>query len=39
MTDLMAFSGKSLVRTAIDAIKDHIRSQHLRVGDTLPGES
>jgi GntR family transcriptional repressor for pyruvate dehydrogenase complex len=39
MTDLTPFSGKSLVRTAIDAIKDHIRTQQLRVGDTLPGES
>ena len=39
MTDLTAFSGKSLVRTAIDAIKNHIRTQQLRVGDTLPGES
>ena len=39
MTELMPFSGKSLVRTAIDAIKDHIRTQELRVGDTLPGES
>ena len=39
MTDLTAFSGKSLVRTAIDAIKDHIRTRKLRVGDTLPGKS
>ena len=39
MTDLMPFSGKSLVRTAIDAIKDHIRTKQLRVGDTLPSES
>lgn len=39
MTDLTPFSGKSLVRTAIDAVRDHIRTQQLRVGDTLPGES
>jgi DNA-binding FadR family transcriptional regulator len=39
MTDLDPFPGKSLVRTAIDAIKDHIRNHELRVGDTLPGES
>ena len=39
MTDLAPFSGKSLVRTAIDAIKDHIRAHQLRVGDTLPSES
>ena len=29
---------KSLVRTAIDAIKAHIRDNHLHVGDPLPGE-
>ena len=29
---------KSLVQTAIDAVKAHIRSEGLRVGDTLPGE-
>ena len=39
MTELAPFSGKSLVRTAIDAIKDHIRTHQLRVGDALPGES
>lgn len=39
MTDLTPFSGKSLVRTAIDAIKEHIRTHQLRVGDTLPSES
>ena len=39
MTDLTPFSGKSLVRTAIDAIKDYIRAHELRVGDTLPSES
>jgi DNA-binding FadR family transcriptional regulator len=39
MTDLSPFTGKSLVRTAIDAVRDHIRTQQLRVGDTLPGES
>jgi DNA-binding FadR family transcriptional regulator len=30
--------GGSLVQRAMDAVKDHIRDQHLRVGDTLPGE-
>ena len=39
MTDLTPFSGKSLVRTAIDSVKEHIRTHQLRVGDTLPGES
>jgi DNA-binding FadR family transcriptional regulator len=39
VTDVAALAGKSLVRTAIDAIKDHIRTHQLRVGDTLPGES
>ncbi len=28
----------SLVRRAIDAVSGHIRSQNLKVGDTLPGE-
>lgn len=39
MTDLTPFSGKTLVRTAIEAVKDHIRTHRLRVGDTLPSES
>ena len=39
MTDGTPFAGKSLVRAAIDAVKDHIRTHQLRVGDTLPGES
>jgi GntR family transcriptional repressor for pyruvate dehydrogenase complex len=30
--------GGSLVQRAMDAVKDHIRDQRLRVGDTLPGE-
>jgi DNA-binding FadR family transcriptional regulator len=29
----------SLVRTAIQAVTDHIRTRGLRVGDTLPGEA
>jgi len=29
----------SLVRRAMDAVADHIRSQALRVGDVLPGEA
>ena len=39
MTDLAPSAGKSLVRTAIGAIKEHIRAHQLRVGDTLPSES
>jgi DNA-binding FadR family transcriptional regulator len=39
MTDLTPFSGKTLVRTAIDAVKEHIRTHRLRVGDALPAES
>ncbi|WP_246331840.1 FadR/GntR family transcriptional regulator [Sphingomonas chungangi] len=31
--------GGSLVQRAMDAVKDHIRDQRLRVGDTLPGEA
>jgi DNA-binding FadR family transcriptional regulator len=30
--------GDSLVRRAMDAVNSHIRSQSLRVGDSLPGE-
>ncbi len=30
--------GGSLVRQAMQAVTGHIREQHLRVGDTLPGE-
>ena len=31
-------SGQSLVKTAIDAVKAHIRDAGLKVGDALPGE-
>jgi GntR family transcriptional regulator, transcriptional repressor for pyruvate dehydrogenase complex len=30
--------GGSLVQRAMDAVTGHIRAEHLRVGDTLPGE-
>lgn len=30
--------GRSLVKTAVDAIKAYIRDNHLHVGDPLPGE-
>lgn len=33
-----AAKGSSLVRQAMQAVTGHIRSQSLRVGDTLPGE-
>jgi GntR family transcriptional repressor for pyruvate dehydrogenase complex len=33
-----AAKGSSLVRQAMQAVTGHIRSQNLRVGDTLPGE-
>jgi GntR family transcriptional regulator, transcriptional repressor for pyruvate dehydrogenase complex len=33
-----ASSGQSLVKTAMDAVRAHIRDAGLRVGDTLPGE-
>jgi GntR family transcriptional regulator, transcriptional repressor for pyruvate dehydrogenase complex len=32
-------AGGTLVQTAMRAVTTHIRSQHLRVGDTLPGEA
>ncbi|HST37453.1 MAG TPA: FCD domain-containing protein [Allosphingosinicella sp.] len=31
--------GGSLVQQAMDAVTGHIRDEHLRVGDTLPGEA
>lgn len=31
--------GGSLVQQAMDAVTGHIRAEHLRVGDTLPGEA
>ncbi len=34
-----AHEGGSLVTRAIDAVSDYIRSNDLRVGDTLPGEA
>ncbi|HEX2624589.1 MAG TPA: FCD domain-containing protein [Sphingomicrobium sp.] len=38
MNDLGALGGKSLVKTAIDAVKAHIRDHNLHVGDPLPSE-
>ena len=35
---LHAVQGNSLVRQAMDAVHEHIRTQSLRVGDALPGE-
>jgi DNA-binding FadR family transcriptional regulator len=37
--DIARTEAGSLVRTAIQAVTDHIRSEGLRVGDSLPGEA
>jgi DNA-binding FadR family transcriptional regulator len=39
MSQQVAAPGKSLVKTAIDAVRNHIRERGLRVGDNLPGEA
>lgn len=39
MNVVSAEAGKSLVAQAMDAVKTHIRTAGLHVGDTLPGES
>lgn len=39
MSDMSSEPGGSLVRRAMDAVSAHIARQHLRVGDTLPGEA
>jgi len=38
MTDLATAGGGSLVQRAMQAVRDHIRDNDLKVGDTLPGE-
>ena len=38
MNDPGSIGGKSLVKTAIDAVKAHIRDHNLHVGDPLPSE-
>ena len=38
MNEVTAINGKSLVKSAIDSVKAHIREQGLHVGDPLPGE-
>lgn len=38
MSQTATISGQSLVKTAIEAVKSHIREAELRVGDALPGE-
>ncbi len=39
MNQLVNIGGQSLVKTAIEAVKSHIREAELRVGDVLPGEA
>ena len=39
MNEALPLGGKSLVKTAIDAVKSHIREHQLHVGDPLPGEA
>lgn len=39
MSEFAAIGTKSLVKSAIDAIKAHIRENGLHVGDPLPGEA
>ena len=39
MATMIEQGGKSLVTQAMDAVKLHIRTAGLRVGDTLPGEA
>lgn len=38
MSGRIGVEGGSLVQRAIDAVRAHIRSEELRVGDSLPGE-
>ena len=39
MSTMIGEGGKSLVAQAMDAVRTHIRTAGLRVGDTLPGEA
>lgn len=39
MNDSIALGTRSLVKSAIDAVKAHIREKRLHVGDPLPGEA
>lgn len=39
MNQSAAIGGQSLVKTAIEAVKSHIREAEMRVGDVLPGEA
>lgn len=37
-SDIRAPEGRTLVQSAMRAVTDHIRTRHMRVGDSLPGE-